>query len=201
MQIRAICFDLDGVYFTSAGFKSFKQRIMDMGVSKEKVDYILHGEPMDRFKRGEVQENEFWQDAVQYWGLPVSPDEIIRLISLGYEVNPEVDSLVKRLRSNGYLTCICTNNFSTRINKLEERFHFLQHFDVRVFSYEVGILKPDKKIFEVLVERCKCKPEEIVYSDDNESKLRGAKELGIESFVYDDFESFIQHLIELGVGL
>lgn len=200
MQIRAICFDLDGVYFTSAGFKSFKQRIMDMGVSKEKVDYILHGEPMDRFERGEVGEELFWEEAVRYWKLPQTPQEIIQLLPLGYEINTEVDRYVSYLRAQGYLTCICSNNFTTRVKSLQDRFGFLQKFDVHVFSYEVGVLKPNKAIFEVLIERLNCKPEEIVYSDDNEDKLAGAKELGIEGFVYEDFELFKRHLVSLGVS-
>lgn len=201
MQIKAICFDLDGVYFTSNGFKSFKQKIIDMGVSKEDVDFILHGEAMDRFKRGEVSEEAFWEEAVNYWKLLLQPKEIIDLLPLGYAVNKEVDSQVKSLRSKGYLTCICSNNFPTRINQLEERFHFLQHFDVHVFSYQIGVMKPDKRIFKALVEKLNCLPEEIVYSDDNEDKLVGAKELGIQCFLYKDFESFKHQLISHGVSL
>ena len=43
------------------------------------------------------------------------------------------------------------------------------------------------------------KPEEIVFADDNESRLVGAKELGINTFVYEDFDSFVKSLKELGV--
>lgn len=200
LQIRAICFDLDGVYFTSAGFSSFKQKIMDMGVSKDDVDHILHGEPMDRFKRGEVGEEVFWQEAIEYWKLPTAPDDVVRLLPLGYEINAAVDQLVREVRARGYQTCICSNNFTTRVNALQEKFGFLEKFDVHVFSYEVGVLKPDKKIFEALVEAVRCKPEELVYSDDNEDKLTGARGLGITCFLYVDFNSFMQQLRTLGIA-
>lgn len=199
LQIKAICFDLDGVYFTSAGFKSFKQKIMDMGVSKDDVDFILHGGPMDRFKRGKVGEDVFWREAIEYWELPTVFDDVVRLLPLGYEVNAEVDQLVREVRARGYQTCICSNNFATRVNALEERFGFLEKFDVHVFSYEVGVLKPDKGIFEALIEAAKCRPEEIIYSDDNESKLAGARMLGITCFLYVDFNSFMQQLRKLGI--
>ena len=46
-MIKAICFDLDGVYFSENGFKSFKQKIIDMGADTE-------------FKRGTTKEQEYW---------------------------------------------------------------------------------------------------------------------------------------------
>jgi len=201
MQIKAICFDLDGVYFTSAGFSSFKQAICDMGVSKEDVDYILHGEPMEAFKCGEVEEEAFWEHAIQYWRIPIGRAALLELLPKGYEVNQEVEDFRARLKEGGYQVCICSNNFTTRVRLLDKKFNFLSKFDVAVFSYDVGVLKPNKEIFRALVEKLNCLPEEIVYSDDNEDKLVGAKELGIQCFVYEDFESFKQQLISHGVSL
>ena len=90
---------------------------------------------------------------------------------------------------------------SNRINSLEEKWGIRDLFDVKVFSYEVGIMKPAKEIFQVLVDKTGVLPQEIVYSDDNESKLQGANELGINTFVYTDFERFVKRLEELGVSV
>lgn len=200
-MIKAICFDLDGVYFTSKGFSSFKEKIMNLGVSKEDTDYYLHGEPMLEFKRGEVSEEDYWQGAVDYWNLDIAPSEIIELLPLGYEIDPEVHKVLEQVKESGYKTCICSNNFVTRIEKLQKKFGFLEDFDVAVFSYEIGVTKPDKKIFEELIRRTNVKPEELVYSDDGEDKLKRALELGINAFLYENFEQFKDKLLELGVNL
>jgi len=50
-MIKAICFDLDGVYFTEESFKIFKQSIVDLGVEYKDVEYTLHKEPMAEFKK------------------------------------------------------------------------------------------------------------------------------------------------------
>lgn len=200
-MIKAICFDLDGVYFTSNGFSSFKKAIETLGVEYKDIEYILHKKPMLQFKKGEIDEETFWKNAVDYWKIDKSPQELINLLPQGYEINPEVDSLVHTVRKNGYKTCICSNNFTTRIKKLEEKFNFLKDFDAYVFSYEVGVTKPNREIFEELVKRAEVNPNELVYSDDSEDKLKGALELGINAFVYESFDQFKKELVNLGVTL
>jgi HAD superfamily hydrolase (TIGR01509 family) len=72
-------------------------------------------------------------------------------------------------------------------------------FDVAIFSYEVGVLKPERWIFEALVKKSACSPREILYADDTEEKLLWAQELGITTFVFTDFPSFTVALKKQGV--
>ena len=106
---------------------------------------------------------------------------------------------VKNVRNAGYKTLICSNNFPARINGLQNRFGFLDDFDVHVFSYDVGFDKPSKEIFQILIERAEVFPEEVFYSDDDETKMDGAKELGITTFLYTDFDAFVDYLESLSV--
>ena len=129
----------------------------------------------------------------------MSVSEIVDLLIKGYETNPDAVEYVKKVRQAGYKTVICSNNFPARINGLQQRFGFLDDFDVIVLSYEVGVAKPDKGIFEVLVRKSGVEPSEIVYSDDDETKMVGAKELGINTFLYTNFPDFVKHLEGLGV--
>lgn len=200
-MIKAICFDLDGVYFTEQSFKDFKQKIVDLGVDHSDVEYILHKEPMTKFKSGKIKESEFWKNAISYWKINEPVDQLIQMLYDSYQVNSQVEELVKEVRKNGYKTCICSNNFTTRVEQLDKKFNFLSNFDVAVFSYQIGVLKPDKEIFKILVEKAGCKPDELVYSDDGEDKIKGAVELGINAFVYKDFEQFKMELINLGVNI
>lgn len=62
-----------------------------------------------------------------------------------YLVNVDVESYVRKIRLAGYMTCLCSNNFITRIRELEKEFAFLKHFDTKIFSYDIGVLKPNIK--------------------------------------------------------
>ncbi len=107
--------------------------------------------------------------------------------------------MVKKVRANGYKTLVCSNNFFARINGLQERFGFLNDFDTAVFSFEVGATKPSERIFQELVRRSGLQPEEIIFADDNPNNLARAEKIGITTFLYADFDSYVRKLRKLGV--
>jgi HAD superfamily hydrolase (TIGR01509 family) len=99
-------------------------------------------------------------------------EEIYTKLRESYEINERVEQLAKKLRQKGYKTGICSNNFPSRIRELENKFHFLENFDVHVFSFEVGVMKPDSRIFQVLIDKSGVGPNQIIYSDDKEDKIQ-----------------------------
>lgn len=200
-MIKAICFDLDGVYFEASGFQSFKNALIKLGAKPEDINYCLYDEPMNRFKRGEIDEDEYWNRTIDLLGIGISVAEIKDLLTKGYTVNPEVHELVLKSKNAGFKTCICSNNFTTRVRSLNEKFDFLKDFDASVFSYEVKALKPSPIIFKELLRRVGVRPEELVYSDDKPDKLAGAQELGIKTFVFADVDQFKKELEKLDVKL
>jgi len=101
----------------------------------------------------------------------------------------------------GYKTCVCTNNNAIRLTRLVEQYALHNDFDVIVSSHEVGHTKPQREIFEALLARLQVEPSELVYSDDNPGRLAGATELGIQTFVFEDFAYFLEKLKELGIDL
>ena|SRR3989344_1042406 len=190
-MMKAVTFDLDGVYFTPQSFKNFKANLPKKVMDEYKLNWVLYKSPeMLNFKMGKMEENEYWDFVRKELGVELNNSEIFKLLRDSYEVNPEVKEYVNEVKAKGLKTCICSNNFVTRIRELNSKFDFLKDFDVKVLSYEVGIMKPEKGIFEVLIKQSGVKPEEIVYADDDESKLQGAIDLGINAFVYEGFEKF-----------
>jgi putative hydrolase of the HAD superfamily len=201
-MIKSICFDLDGVYFSGESFKRFKKNLPKKETSDEKINDVLYkSEEMAAFKTGTISEDDFWHYAKQELGITISNQDIYSCLQDSYEVNSEVKEFISEIRAKGYKSCACSNNFVTRIRELNNKFNFLQDFDFYVFSYEEHVTKPDKLIFERLIEKSGNKANEIAYSDDEPSRLTGAIDLGIEAFVYENFTQFRSKLIELGLTL
>lgn len=197
-MIKAITFDLDGVYFTEDSFKNFKSNFPKNTTDQNLVDHVLaKSDEMMNFKRGILTETQYWDFVNQSFGQSLSLDVITNLLMDSYSVNQNVVDYVKKVRSEGIKTCICTNNFPTRINALNKKFNFLSDFDVQVFSYEVGSVKPDLKIFQTLIEISGVFPEEIFYADDKEANVEAAKSLGINAIVFTNFEDFVKSLTQL----
>lgn len=66
----------------------------------------------------------------------------------------------------------------------------LQHFfEEVIISEEVGVLKPDEKIFRVALGKAGCEPKEAIMVGDKESDIAPARELGIGTICVGDFDS------------
>lgn len=202
-QIKAICFDLDGVYFTPKGKNSFHQALTnEYGVSREVADELMYRSPeMAQLVRGQITPQDFWNRVREITGIEASDEELTERWVKDYEVDEHVRSLVLKAKEKGYKTCVCTNNNAIRLPILIERFNLVNDFDSIVSSHEVGHTKPNKEIFEALIESAHVLPEELVYSDDNSERLAGASELGIATFVFKDITQFVGELKRLGVIL
>lgn len=201
-MIKAVTFDLDGVYFTPESFINFKNNLPKLVSDPVLIDDVFYkSEIVKSFRRGEISEEDFWTYVKKTLGVTLPNDEIFKLLRDSYQINNEVKELVAKVRSLGIKACICTNNYPTRIRELDKKFSFLSEFDVKVFSYEVGSIKPEPKIFQGLIEKSGCQPNEIAYADDKEANVEAAKALGINAFVFTTFKAFIDQLRLLGLAI
>ncbi len=199
-MIKALTFDLDGVYFIN-GKSNFIKNLVALGVNETEAKRVfLESEEMNRkYKTGQWTDQEFWTWALTEWKLNKTVSDIVDLLISGYEENKEVVGFVKNIRAKGYKTLICSNNFAARINGLQKKFGFLDNFDAVVLAYQVGSTKPDRKIFEELISKSGVQPNEILYTDDYQAALDSAGNLGIQTYFYKDFKDFTETLAKLGV--
>ena len=202
-SIKAICFDLDGVYFTPQGKQSFHRALSEeFGADSKKVDEIMYrSDVMRDLVTGRIEPHEFWEYLRNETNITADDDVLQARWVRDYSVDENVQKAVRSAKRQGYVTCVCTNNNSARLPILKSEFKLSEEFNVIVSSHEVGFTKPSKEIFQFLLEKIVVQPNELVYSDDNPERLRGAKELGITVFVYEDFNQFLSQLRELGVSL
>lgn len=201
-MVKAITFDLDGVYFVN-GKANFITNLETLGISQAEARRVfLQSDEMNHeYKEGKMTDDKYWTWASKEWKLNKSSKELIKLLISGYEVDQKVLETVKKVRAAGYKTLICTNNFPARINGLQEKFGFLNDFDGKAISYEVGYSKPNSKMFRKLIDVSGVSANEIVYADDDTDNTLAAQKLGICAFYYEGFEKFIKKLTKLGVNL
>lgn len=57
--------------------------------------------------------------------------------------------------------------------------------DKTFVSYELGLLKPDKAIYQSVLAKLNVKPEEVIFIDDKRENVEAAKSLGINGIVFD----------------
>ncbi len=83
------------------------------------------------------------------------------------------------------------SNMPNDLYKILERHHLEKYFDVRIYSHEVGLVKPSKEIFKLALDRLKVKPEDaLMIGDSMSSDIKGAKNVGIQTLLADYDKKF-----------
>jgi 2-haloacid dehalogenase len=80
-----------------------------------------------------------------------------------------------------------------------ERFAFLRWFRVILVSGEVELIKPDPRIFALLIERFAIEPERAVYIDDVAANVAAARPFGIHAIHFTTPALLRKELVGLGL--
>lgn len=98
---------------------------------------------------------------------------------------------IRILKENGYHISILSNASATYINRIFSESKIpLSLFDKIIISSNIGLAKPDPRIFEYALRELGASPEECVFVDDRERNVLAAKSLGIDSIQYISLENF-----------
>ena len=107
---------------------------------------------------------------------------------------PESIDLLKELKFMGYGIYGLTNWSAEKIGSAFANYSFFSLFDGIVVSGVEKVVKPDRKIYEILLERYSLKPGECVFIDDNQDNVDMAKVLGINAIRFDNIGNVKEHL-------
>lgn len=107
---------------------------------------------------------------------------------------PESIDLLKELKSMGYGIYGLTNWSAEKIGYAFANYSFFSLFDGIVVSGVEKVVKPDRRIYEILLERYSLKPGECVFIDDNQDNVDIAKVLGINAVRFDNIGNVKEHL-------
>ena len=106
-------------------------------------------------------------------------------------------NLASRLNKKGYKTAVISN---TEVPAMQY-FYQLRYdmFDALVFSCVEGTMKPERKIFEIALQKLGCTPEQSVFIDDNPEFIEAAKESGLYTILFESADQIKNELAEIGV--
>jgi putative hydrolase of the HAD superfamily len=100
-------------------------------------------------------------------------------------LNVELAAFFASLRPR-YITAILSNSFAGARRQEQARYGFEDMCDLIIYSHEVGMRKPERRIFELTCERLDVRPAEMVFLDDVEESVVVARALGIQAVLFKD---------------
>lgn len=108
-------------------------------------------------------------------------------------------TVLAELRERGIPLHALSNWSSVKFAVARPMFGFLDWFDSILISGDVGMNKPDIRIFELLLDRAGLDPRETVYVDDTPANVAVATDLGMHALHFADPDALRDELV--GVGL
>ncbi|GAG70859.1 unnamed protein product [marine sediment metagenome] len=184
MSTKWVILDVMGVIFevsddTNDLLVPYIQKINDM-ISAEKINEMYL-----KASLGEISSFDFWNEL----GFGLKYPEIERdYLDTCLRIDSEFAEIAKTL-SKSYSLAILSNDVKEWSNYLRTKFDLSRLFKIIIISSEVGYRKPDKRIYNILLDRIQSLSSDCVFVDDRAKNLRPASEIGIKTIRFVREES------------
>ena len=181
-MIKAIIFDCFGVLVVDA----LEAMIQEREESDPEIRQFFH-DLMVRYCRGMISPEESTRIGAEYLGM--TADAYRREIQIREGKNQVLLDYIVDLRKK-YKTALLSN---IGLGSLDKRFtneERTKYFDTVVTSAELGIAKPDERIYQHTAELLGVETDECVFIDDRQEYLDGAGQTGMKTILYTNFTDF-----------
>lgn len=187
MTIRAIFFDLGGVLLRTEDPEPRRawQRRLGLPVGAlEKA--VFENQASVQSSLGLAETSAVWAEAGRLLGL--LPEDAAQL-SRDFFAGDRLDqTLLDFLRSQrpARKTGLITNIWKEGRDWLQEEWQALDAFDVVITSGEVGVMKPDPRIYRLALDRLDISAPEAIFVDDASENVEAARRVGLHAVQFHD---------------
>jgi len=179
-----VIFDFFGVFCSSIATTWFTKTVPDAAAKLADLHALSKQSDL-----GKISRAEFNQAVSKLSG--ISAAEVERGIEAQIVINDTLAAYTEQLRAKGYRTaCLSNGTHEWTIRIITD--HGLGHlFDEVILSADLGIIKPDPRIYRQTLEKLGITADQAVFVDDRQLNVDGAEACGIRSLLFTDTPSFI----------
>lgn len=166
-------------------------------VMRELIDHAYGGERenvVHALERGEMDGPAFERDLAARLltvdGVPPVAEGLLDRMFAGFEPVEAMYDALRDIRGNGIKTCLLSNSWANGY----PRDGWDELFDAVVISGEVGMRKPEPRIFQHALDQVGLPGVECVFIDDLEANIVAARGLGIAGIHHRDADTTIAEL-------
>ena len=121
------------------------------------------------------------------------------LFKNNFHKNDDMVNLLHKLKANYKLGLLTdTGPIPYKLFMVKE---LLPLFDAITLSFNIGVKKPNKIMYEDIVKKMKELPSEMLFVDDKEKNISAAKELGMQGYLFDNYDGFAKYLVDQGISV
>ena len=205
-MIRNIIFDLGGVLINlDAGATSKAFRELGMADFDQQFSFAKQSGLFDDFDRGKISPEEF-RNSLRKFLPPGTTDNAIddAWNAMLLDVPPRRLHLLESLGKNYRLFLLSNTNeihvaaFSRALEKTFGFRDFSGYFEKWYYSCRIGMRKPDREIFDFVLQENNLDPQQTLFIDDSKQHVEGARKSGIDATLLppgEDILAFIKKVL------
>jgi len=197
VTIKALIWDLEGVLMVTDDDNMPLTFAKKLNAPYEKVREIFFSDKNDMVDLGEITQDQFNEYLLDT--LHISRDKKYLLEEVINEEFYIDEDLLKRITAmrREYKTGLLSNFSNDLRPKIENEWAIGSAFDEIIISCEVGVIKPDPVIFNLMLDRLGVKADESVFIDDRIKNIDSAKEMGFHTIFFTDKEQALEELARI----
>jgi epoxide hydrolase-like predicted phosphatase len=197
MTIRAVFFDMGGVILRTE-FQVPRQQLADrfrMGYD-DLVKLVFDCTSCQQASIGTISEDEHWADVIRRLHIPESETQTVRdEFFAGDIIDLHLLDFLRSLRGK-YKVGLISNAWSgLRAYIVSKKFE--DAFDAMIISAEVGVMKPDARIYRIALEKLGVAPSESVFVDDFVENVEAARAVGMQAIHFTGSEKALKEMKRL----
>ncbi|MCS6712495.1 HAD family phosphatase [Brachybacterium sp. EF45031] len=190
-RLPTVVFDFGGVL--SGGLDPVPDLQELLGGEPEELRRALWA-PRRDYDGGRLDRTEYWRRVAAGVGVTTLTEEQAQDLQEAdnryfLRLDPAARALVHDLARNRVRLALLSNT-SAAFGQAVRRADWFEAFSLAVISGEEGVQKPDREIYEILLETLAhhtggvSRPREVIYFDDVEGNVEAARELGIDAHLW-----------------
>lgn len=192
MAIKAIIWDLGGVLVRTEDGGPREKLAAELGFSRVALEKeMFANEDGRKGQLGQLSGEQHWQNLADRFGMP--RELFVARFFEGDRLDEELIAFIRSLKSS-YQIALLSNAFDTLRSYLVDEWQILDLFDEVVISAEVGLIKPDAAIYQLILQRLGVAPQESIFVDDFAHNIEAANQIGMHGL---HFVSCAQALADL----
>jgi glucose-1-phosphatase len=197
MTIRAIFFDMGGVILRTE-YQSPRQHMAErLGMDYEDlVEAVFESETSQQASIGLISEEEHWAAVARQLHLPESQFEAIRDEFFAGDII-DIDLLDYMRSLRGKIKVGLISNAWSGLRPYILKHKFEDAFDALIISAEVGVVKPDARIYQIALDRVGVTAPEAVFVDDFLMNVEAARAVGMNAIHFTQPELALKELKQL----
>ncbi len=181
----ALIFDFGGVLMRTIDYTPRHRWDEQLGLPLGSVEHVVHGSESWRLAQiGAISPETYWSDVRQQLNLT---SEQIRQLAIDFFSGDRLDhalvAYIQQLRAAEHRIALLSNDSPALLDKLHT-LEIANLFDPLVISAFIGVMKPDARAYQAVLDRLGIPASQAIFIDDLPRNVAGAQALGITSLHY-----------------